>query len=117
VNVLTERQSEILRYVAGYVDDRGYPPSLRDIGRAFEIASTNGVNDHLRALERKGYLRRDPMLSRGMVVVRRPDGTPGDASPSTVKQVVSEAMASLSAADRRDLLMELLQSEMDRVGR
>ncbi len=63
---LTNRQQQILDYISGSITDRGYPPTIREIGRHMGIKSTNGVNDHLKALERKGYLRRDDLKSRAM---------------------------------------------------
>ena len=66
---LTDRQNEILRFIVETTRTRGFPPTLREIGRAFEIRSTKGVNDHLDALERKGRIRRHPELSRGIEVV------------------------------------------------
>jgi len=64
---LTERQLEVLRFIASEIEDRGYPPTIREIGEALDIASTNGVNDHLKALEKKGYLQRDPVKSRALI--------------------------------------------------
>jgi repressor LexA len=64
---LTERQREVLRFIANEIEQRGYPPTIREIGEALDIASTNGVNDHLKALERKGYLQRDPVKSRALI--------------------------------------------------
>ena len=61
---LTARQKAVLDYITGSIDRRGYPPTLREIGNHLGIKSTNGVNDHLRALERKGYLTREDMKSR-----------------------------------------------------
>jgi repressor LexA len=61
---LTERQKAVLDYIVESIHDRGYPPTLREIGNHLGIKSTNGVNDHLRALERKGYLTREDMKSR-----------------------------------------------------
>lgn len=63
---LTERQRLILDFIKQSIRDRGYPPSLREIAAHTGIKSTNGVNDHLTAIERKGYLRRDPNVSRGL---------------------------------------------------
>ena len=63
---LTERQKMILDFIKQSIRERGYPPSLREIGTHMNIKSTNGVNDHLTALERKGYLRRDSMKSRAL---------------------------------------------------
>ncbi len=56
----------ILDFINASIQERGYPPSLREIGAHMGIKSTNGVNDHLSALERKGYLRRDSMKSRAL---------------------------------------------------
>ena len=64
---LTERQLEVLRFIANEIEQRGYPPTIREIGEALDIASTNGVNDHLKALEKKGYLQRDPVKSRALI--------------------------------------------------
>jgi repressor LexA len=61
---LTDRQRMVLEFICDSIDDRGYPPTLREIGMKLGIRSTNGVNDHLRALERKGYLTREDMKSR-----------------------------------------------------
>ena len=63
---LTERQQMVLDYIRESINARGYPPTLREIGARMGIRSTNGVNDHLRALERKGYLTREDMKSRAL---------------------------------------------------
>src|SRR5689334_4413585 len=67
---LTERQRAVLTYISSSIDERGYPPTLREIGNHLGIRSTNGVNDHLRALERKGYLTREDMKSRTLRLTR-----------------------------------------------
>ncbi len=67
---LTQRQQMVLDFINQSITDRGYPPTLREIGARMGIRSTNGVNDHLRALERKGYLTREDMKSRAL----RPTG-------------------------------------------
>jgi repressor LexA len=63
---LTARQEQVLRFIRQSISERGYPPTLREIGAHMGIRSTNGVNDHLRALERKGYLTREDMKSRAL---------------------------------------------------
>lgn len=55
---LTARQEEILRFVADYQAEHGYPPSIREIGARFKIGSLRGVTVHLDALEKKGYIER-----------------------------------------------------------
>jgi repressor LexA len=67
MNGLTDRQLEVLRFIARQIDEAGYPPTIREIGEALDIRSTNGVNDHLKALERKGFLTRDPVKSRALI--------------------------------------------------
>ena len=71
---LTQRQREILDFISASIVERGFPPTLREIGEHFNIRSTNGVNDHLKALEKKGHLRREDLKSRAMRPVL-PDGT------------------------------------------
>jgi repressor LexA len=55
---LTDRQRQIYDFVVKNIREKGYAPSIPEIGARFKIASTNGVSDHLKALERKGYIRR-----------------------------------------------------------
>lgn len=63
---LTDRQQQILDFISESINGRGFPPTLREIGEHFGIKSTNGVNDHLKALEKKGFLRREDLKSRAM---------------------------------------------------
>jgi repressor LexA len=86
---LTDRQLQVLRFIARQIEERGYPPTIREIGEALDIRSTNGVNDHLKALERKGYLNRDPVKSRALIpsaAAREVLG--GEAAPSNVVPLV-----------------------------
>ncbi|MBA3542470.1 MAG: transcriptional repressor LexA [Deltaproteobacteria bacterium] len=76
---LTLRQREILDFISASIVERGFPPTLREIGEHFSIRSTNGVNDHLKALEKKGHLRREDLKSRAMRPMF-PDGT-GEVVP------------------------------------
>ena len=73
-DALTQRQREILDFISASIVERGFPPTLREIGEHFSIKSTNGVNDHLKALEKKGHLRREDLKSRAMRPVM-PDGS------------------------------------------
>ncbi len=78
---LTGRQAQTLDFIRESIESRGYPPTLREIGTHMGIRSTNGVNDHLRALERKGYLRREDMKSRALRLVdREPEASAATAS-------------------------------------
>lgn len=63
---LTRRQRMVLDVINKTMSRRGYPPTIREIGEALGIRSTNGVNDHLKALEKKGYVLRDKSKSRGI---------------------------------------------------
>jgi len=63
---LTARQQDIYDFISSAIRDQGYPPTIREVMDAFDIASTNGVRTTLAALEKKGYIRRHAMLSRGI---------------------------------------------------
>ncbi len=70
---MTARQREALDFIREHIEDQGVPPTCREIGSRMGIRSTNGVYDHLKALERKGYLERDPLKSRVMRIVEDTD--------------------------------------------
>lgn len=65
---LTPRQRRVLEVIRDAVADRGYPPSVREIGDAVGLTSTSSVAHQLKALERKGFLRRDPNRPRAVDV-------------------------------------------------
>lgn len=69
VDGLTERQRRILTEIKAAVEARGYPPSVREIGEIVGLTSPSSVNYQLKALERKGYLRRDPHRPRALEVL------------------------------------------------
>src|SRR5690349_18204196 len=77
---LTKRQAQTLDFIRQSIEERGYPPTLREIGESMGIRSTNGVNDHLRALERKGYLSREDMKSRALRLVSRDSEAPASTN-------------------------------------
>ena len=117
---LTERQLEVLRFITEQIDERGYPPTIREIGEALSIASTNGVNDHLKALEKKGYLTRDAMRSRSLMVTplamqalgqgRRADVIPfGPRSVRTTGRVVEIPILGRVAAGQPILATEQVE--------
>jgi len=66
---LTERQREILEYIKKEVDQKGYPPSVREIGEAVGLSSSSSVHAQLEKLEQLGYLRRDPTKPRAIEVL------------------------------------------------
>jgi repressor LexA len=72
---LTERQREIYDFICEKIDGRGFGPTVREIGAAFDIKSPNGVMCHLNALVKKGLIIRDERSARAIQVVdRRPGG-------------------------------------------
>lgn len=68
---LTKRQQQILDVVQGHIAERGYPPTVREIGEAVGLTSSATVHAHLHALEARGALRRDPAKPRALDVARR----------------------------------------------
>ncbi|HEX8789356.1 MAG TPA: transcriptional repressor LexA [Polyangiaceae bacterium] len=100
---LTQRQQMVLDFIRQSIHDRGYPPTLREIGARMGIRSTNGVNDHLRALERKGYLTREDMKSRAL----RPTGLDVRALGDTMGENGSYTRTSAELAANDDDLLEI----------
>jgi repressor LexA len=101
---LTQRQREILEFISASIVERGFPPTLREIGEHFNIRSTNGVNDHLKALEKKGHLRREDLKSRAMRPVL-PDGS-GEIIPMTRRAMGTgdvQIVSSISGEDMAEI--------------
>jgi repressor LexA len=79
--MLTARQQEIFQFLAEYVDEHGYPPTVREIGEAVGLASPSTVHAHLANLERAGLLRRDPTKPRAIELIgRRREEVPAKSS-------------------------------------
>ncbi|WP_073481898.1 transcriptional repressor LexA [Streptoalloteichus hindustanus] len=99
---LTPRQRRVLEVIRDHLERNGYPPSVREIGEAVGLTSTSSVAHQLRALERKGYLRRDPRRPR-TVGVLPPDAVPGagvwarPGGPSTAPAEPGEAAPAASS--------------------
>ncbi|MEZ5150840.1 transcriptional repressor LexA [Rhodococcus zopfii] len=93
---LTERQRRVLEVIRDSVAERGYPPSIREIGDAVGLNSTSSVAHQLRTLERKGFLRRDANRPRAVDVRGLEDSTV--APDGTSETVTSTASAVPSAA-------------------
>jgi repressor LexA len=70
---MTARQAECLAFIESYIAKNERSPTIREIGQAMGIRSTNGVNDHLKRLVAKGLIAMDPLLSRSIRVVRSPN--------------------------------------------
>ncbi|PJA95348.1 MAG: transcriptional repressor LexA [Ignavibacteriales bacterium CG_4_9_14_3_um_filter_34_10] len=71
-NQLTDRQKEILDFIKEYLGFNGYPPTLREIAKQFNIASTFGIKRHLDALQKKGYLSVESFASRAISLTENP---------------------------------------------
>src|ERR1700754_1551160 len=100
---LTDRQQQVLKYIKDSITDRGYPPTLREIGAHMGIRSTNGVNDHLRALERKGYLTREDMKSRAL----RPRDLEPASAPRSEQTPVTDGAGAAPANDLGEDMVEI----------
>jgi len=67
---LTEKQRHILEYIERQILQKGHSPTIREIGKKFEISSTNGVRTHITALIKKGYIKKENFISRGLELVK-----------------------------------------------
>ncbi len=68
-NRITKKQEEILEYIKNVLLERGFPPTVREIGQAVKLKSTSSVHSHLESLEKNGYIRRDPTKSRTIEIL------------------------------------------------
>jgi repressor LexA len=70
---LSPRQQQILELIGQWIADAGLPPTRADLARALQLRNRAGLDQHLRALERKGYLRLEPGIARGIHLATRPE--------------------------------------------
>ena len=83
LELLTPRQREIYTFIRSKIQGRGYGPTVREIGLEFDIKSPNGVMCHLKALQKKGLIHREPNMSRAIQMLDEPTG----AQPARLKLV------------------------------
>lgn len=114
-DALTDRQVQILAAIKVALDDRGYPPTMREIGRAVGLSSPSSVKHQLEAMEAKGVIRRDPIRPRAMEIVDSPAarsaarraersatqgaalrGLTGGADTTSVEEALSDAQRSFA---------------------
>ncbi len=93
---LTVRQREVLDFISELMKNRGYGPTVREIGDAFEIASPNGVMCHLKALEKKGLITREKNMSRAIQLTdaaRAEEGIPlvGSIAAGSLTEAIEQA--------------------------
>ena len=76
LDALTARQREIYSFIRSKIQGRGYGPTVREIGNQFGIKSPNGVMCHLKALQKKGLIHREPNMSRAIQLLDDPTSAP-----------------------------------------
>ena len=97
---LTARQREVLDFIREKIDGRGYGPTVREIGEEFEIASPNGVMCHLKALEKKGLIIREPNRSRAIQLA--PEAMPETGMPLVGAIAAGALTEAIEQAERFD---------------
>jgi repressor LexA len=127
---LTKRQQQIFDFIKRYTSEKGYPPTVRDIGHAIGLTSSSTVHAHLANLERLGMLRRDPTKPRAMEVLvdkaKRaiaPAGLPlvgrvAAGTPILAEENVEEyvEVSPLAAGDGGDFVLEVRGDSMKNAG-
>src|SRR6056297_3452450 len=107
---LTERQQDVYDMIRGLIVDRGYGPTVREIGEHFGIKSPNGVMCHLRALERKGLIRRSPNKSRAIELTSTADRS-GHSLPMAGVVAAGPTTLAFEQNDRVDIAEMLYEDD------
>ncbi|WAH35305.1 transcriptional repressor LexA [Alicyclobacillus dauci] len=95
---LTARQEAILEFIRKNLNDKGYPPSVREIGEAVGLASSSTVHGHLERLQQKGFIRRDPTKPRALEILsdhHNHIGRTGHESVPTMAPIIGRVTAGL----------------------
>jgi repressor LexA len=82
---VSDRQQAIMKFIKNEVREKGYPPSVREIGEAVGLASSSTVHGHLARLEKKGLIRRDPTKPRAIEILSEDDNNMAQFALSTVR--------------------------------
>ena len=96
VDQLTTRQASVFEFIKDRIQGRGYGPTVREIGEHFQISSPNGVMCHLKALEKKGIITREPNMSRAIQITdayREERGMPlvGQIAAGNLTEAIEQA--------------------------
>ena len=127
---LTKRQQQIFDFIKRYTSEKGYPPTVRDIGHAIGLTSSSTVHAHLSNLERLGMLRRDPTKPRAMEVLADkakraivPSGLPlvgrvAAGTPILAEENIEEyvEVSPLAGGDGGDFVLEVRGDSMKNAG-
>jgi len=87
---LTDRQAAILTFIKQFAQDHGYPPTIPEIQQEFDIKSPNGVNNHIKALTRKGYIKRNFSRARALEIIGWSNGIPIVGSVAAGSPILAE---------------------------
>ena len=124
---LTEKQAKVLEYIRDQISTRGHSPTIREIGKFMGISSTNGVRLHISALIRKGYLKKQELIARGIELARPltegisrvplvgqvPAGTPIDA----IENIEGEIAVDISFLPKGDsFTLKVVGDSMKKIG-
>lgn len=107
---LTERQRNVYDMIRGLMIRRGYGPTVREIGEHFGIKSPNGVMCHLRALERKGLIKRSPNKSRAIELTHAADRS-GHSLPMAGMVAAGPTTLAFEQAERLDFSEALFRDD------
>lgn len=91
---VTKTQRQTLDFIADHIDRHGYAPSVKDIAREFNLASTNGVSERIVALERDGFITRRARIARSIVLTRLGLELTGRLSPDRIRTSIDRTRAS-----------------------
>ena len=112
LEALTSRQKDIYIFIRSKIQGRGYGPTVREIGNEFEIKSPNGVMCHLKALQKKGLINREPNMSRAISLIDDPTSAPAIAASNGVKLLGRIAAGSpIEAIEQVDEELEFTEWE------
>lgn len=116
---LTKRQQDILDFIKFRVHEKGYPPSVREIGQAVGLASSSTVHGHLARIEEKGFIRRDPTKPRAIEIISFDDletnQTPVIHVPVVGKVTAGPPITAIENIEEQFPLPASLVSDSDKV--
>lgn len=119
---LSAKRQQIVDFILQFMEEKGYPPTVRDIQSGCGISSTSVVDYHLKVLEKEGHIRRDPEVSRGMELLGRASTSPYRVQVPIIGQIAagepipvpgSETWDATAGADLLEVTADLTRGKQD----
>lgn len=96
---LSKRQQQVYDFIDSYIANKGFGPTVREIGEALNLSSPSTVHVHLKSLEEKGYIQRDPLKSRSISLIKKTEASPSFGQSGSSNTIILPLVGRVAAGE------------------